>query len=331
MILPKFRHIRPRSIEEAVQLLSENGPKTRLCAGGTDLFPRMKYGLIRPEAVISLKGIPVKNPQVAPEGELHLDALMPLAEVARSPLVMKQAPILAEAAFNVGSNQIRQMATLGGNLCLEPRCSFYNQSHTFQFVDPCFKRNGDQCYLLPKGKKCCAVFCGDTASALISLGALVNITGPQGNRELPVEDLYTGDPLRPIDISEKEILTDVQLPIYPLSRGSGFGRFSLRGGVEFAALNVAVMLDMGEDMTSCLKARIAVGAVRSAPVRLTGAEAAMEGKHLSKERIEEAAHLAAAEAHPFPHHGYSAPYLRECLKVETRRAILLAKNRVGGI
>ncbi|MBL7175097.1 MAG: FAD binding domain-containing protein [Desulfobacteraceae bacterium] len=321
MFLPKFRHLRPQSIDEAVQLLTECGPEGRPFAGGTELLPRMKYGLIRPEAVISLRGIPVRAPRLTPEGDLSLDTLTPLADLARSPLVTERTPLLTEAALQVGSNQIRQMGTLGGNLCLDTRCSYYNQSHTFQFVDPCFKRGGDRCYLLPKGKKCCAVFCGDTAPALISLGAFVTIIGPEGDRQLPVENLYTGDPLKPIAISETELLTEVLVPGHSASRRSGFGRFSLRGGVEFAGLNVAVVLEMEEDKNLCLGVRLTVGAISAAPTRMTGAEEAMRGKRLSKELIKEAAHLTAAEAHPFPHHGYTAAYLRECLKVQTRRTL----------
>lgn len=327
MLLPKFRHLRPRSIEEAVRLLMECGPEARVVAGGTDLLPRMKYGLTRPGVVISLRGIPVRAPRVTPEGDLRLDGLMPLADVGSSPLVTQRAPLLAEAALNVGTNQIRQMGTLGGNLCLETRCSYYNQSHAFQFVDPCFKRKGDRCYLLPKGKKCCAVFCGDTAPALISLGALVNIAGPEGDRQLPLERLYTGDPLKPIGISEKEILSEVLLPGQTSSRASGFGRFSLRRGLEFAGLIVAVVLEMKEDKDLCLKARITVGAIRAAPMRMTSAEEAMRGKRLSKEFIKEVAHLVASEAHPFPHHGYTSAYLRECLKVQTRHTLESALSR----
>jgi CO/xanthine dehydrogenase FAD-binding subunit len=163
MHLPKFEHRRPATLKEAAQLLKEYGSRAQIAAGGTDLYPRMKYGLLRPDVVISLRGLSAESPVTVGEGELHLDAFMCLADLVRSPEVLQRAPLLAEAAMNVACNQIRHMATLGGNLCLETRCTYYNQSHTYQYVEPCFKRDGDRCYLIPKGRKCQAVFMADTA------------------------------------------------------------------------------------------------------------------------------------------------------------------------
>ena len=131
----------------------------------------------------------------------YLDALTPLADLVRSPLVLDIAPVVAEAALCVGSNEIRHMGTLGGNICLENRCTYYNQSHTFQYVRPCFKRKGDLCYHVPDSKKCLAVFSADTVPALISLNAVLIITGSQGSRRTPLEEFYTGDALNPRDIS----------------------------------------------------------------------------------------------------------------------------------
>jgi len=165
MRLPKFEHLQPASREEASRLLEEYGSRARLVAGGTDLYPRMKYGLACPEVLISLRGLASTPPFVGPNGELHVGALMTLADLARSETVLEKAPLLTEAALSVASNQIRHMGTLGGNLCQETRCFYYNQTHTFQFIEPCFKRKGNLCYHIPKGKKCWAVFSSDTAPA----------------------------------------------------------------------------------------------------------------------------------------------------------------------
>jgi CO/xanthine dehydrogenase FAD-binding subunit len=116
MHLPKFEHQRPATLKEAAQLLKEYGSRAQIAAGGTDLYPRMKYGLLRPDVVISLRGLSAESPVTVGEGELHLDAFMSLADVVRSPEVLQRAPLWAEAAMNVASNQIRHMATLGGNL-----------------------------------------------------------------------------------------------------------------------------------------------------------------------------------------------------------------------
>jgi len=328
MRLPKFEHVQPSSREEASRLLAEYGSRAQLVAGGTDLYPRMKYGLTRPDVLISLKGLSTTPPTVDPNGDLRIDALMPLADLARSQMVLEKAPLLSEAALSVASNQIRHMGTLGGNLCQENRCFYYNQTHTFQFIEPCFKRNGDQCYLIPKGKKCWAVFPSDTAPALISLGVSATILGPKESRQLPLENLYTGDPLKPLAISDGEVLTDVLLPSADSLRGTAFVKFTLRGGMEYAAFSIAVVLDMENDGILCRAARITVGSVGARPIRAGKGENAMAGQRLSKTLFQEVAKRVATEANPFPHHGYSAAYLRACLEVEARRSLTQAAEQI---
>lgn len=329
MHLPKFEHLCPTSIEEAAQLLGSYGDNARLVAGGTDLFPRMKQGLTRPEVVISLKGLSIDPPRVSREGDLYIKALMPLADIARSPEVQKKAPMLAEAITSVGSNQIRHMGTLGGNICLENRCTYYNQSHSFQFVEPCFKRAGDRCYLIPKGKKCVAVFTADTVPALICLAAKMEIVAAGSSRQLPVEKLYTGNALSPLALSPGEIISEVIIANPRTVQGTAFTKFSLRGGVEFAGLTVAVCLEMANGTGTCSAARITVGAVSAGPVRASKAEKAMAGETLSDKLFQKITEMVAGEIRPVMHHGYSGPFLRECLKVQTYRTLALGAERAG--
>ena len=263
------------------------------------------------------------------EGELQLDAFMSLADVVRSPEVLERAPLLAEAALNVASNQIRHMATLGGNLCLETRCTYYNQSHTYQYVEPCFKRDGDLCYLIPKGRKCQAVFMADTVPALICLDANIEIQSQTGIRQLAVGDLYTGDPLSPIALSEGELVRKVIIPEASPNRGSGFTKFSLRGGMEFGAVTVAVLLDGKDEGGTCEKARITVGSVSAKPVRSVKAETALNGERPSDDLLREVAKRIAAEVRPVMHHGYSTPFLKACLEVQAYRTLTLAAKKVS--
>jgi len=321
MHLPKFEQFRPKTVHDVIRLLDEYGQQARLVAGGTDLFPRMKYGLESPEVIISLKGIPVEALELKEDGALYLDALTPLADLVRSPLVIEQAPILAKAALCVASNEIRHMGTLGGNICLENRCTYYNQSHTFQYVEPCFKRKGDLCYHVPGSKKCLAVFSADTVPALIALDALVIINGPEGSRQTPLEEFYTGDALSPRDIAGNELVTGIIIPGQPSLHRSAFIKFSIRGGVEFGALSISVNLHMDEDGINCQTCRIAVGSVSAAPIRMKKAEEILTGQSLSAELLEKAAQAVSSEAHPAPHHGYSAGYLRECLRIQARRVL----------
>jgi 4-hydroxybenzoyl-CoA reductase subunit beta len=212
---------------------------------------------------------------------------------------------------------------------LETRCTYYNQRHTFQYVEPCFKRNGQRCYLLPKGKKCQAVFMADTVPALMCLDAKVKIMSTSNSRQLPVEELYSGNSLRPVKLSDDEIVTDVIIPNAVSLRGTGFKKFSSRGGLEFAALTVAALLDMVDNGKTCARARIVLGSVAARPIRALKAEAAILGQELSDRLLQDAAHEVAAEVSPVMHHGYSVSFLKECLRVQTLRALTLAANRIN--
>ena len=321
MHLPKFTYYRLSSRAEACRLLKEYGSGARLVAGGTDLYPRMKYGVASPQVVVSLKDLPVKNPELDGAGNLHIDPLMKLADLVCSPVINEKFPLLTQAGLSVASGQVRNAATVGGNICLENRCLYYNQSHSFQFVDTCLKRGGDRCYLFPRGGKCFAVFVADTVPALISLGAMITITDGINIRSLPLAKLYTGDALHPLDLEEGEILAEVLIPAPSPHSGTAFKKFSIRGGVEFAAINMAALLQLDSARRICTAARLTVGAISQAPVRLTEAEAALSGRKPTSALFKEVARLALADVVPLPHHGYSSSYLKECLTVCTSRLL----------
>lgn len=326
MHLPRFRHMSATSFEEAVSLLNEY-PNADLMAGGTDLLPRMKYRLDSPEVIVSLKALSADSPSVTPEGNLALDPIMTLTAVNRSDMIREWAPLLSEAAQKVATHEIRNMGTLGGNLCQQSRCLYYNQRHSFQFVEPCYKRGGEICYFIPKGKKCWAVFMADTAPPLISLGAQIKIIGQEA-RQIPLEDLYTGEAEKPLAMTSGEILSQVLIPKAPDNRGAAFSKSSLRGGLEFATLSVAAVLDMEDDGGTCSRARLTIGAVSAAPLRALKAESALKGKRLSKELFSQVADQVVAEIRPIPHHGYSRAYLTECLRAGTRHALCSAAEGI---
>ena len=276
MLLPRIAHYyRPETLDDARQLLSQNGLRARIMAGGTELLPRMKYRLDTPDVLIGLKGLRPKPPALKGNKTLVLDALMTLTALRHSPEVLEEAPLLAYAAGRVASYEIRNMGTLGGNLCQESRCLYYNQRHQFQFVDPCFKRGGEICYFVPKGKKCLAVYMSDTATALRCLDATVKIAEPDTEKSVPLEDLFSGDSRKPLTIERNEILTEVVVPIQGGPSLWAFRKFSLRGGLEFAVLNVAVVLQVHDHSKACKSARISVGCIAARPQRAL--EAAMIG------------------------------------------------------
>jgi CO/xanthine dehydrogenase FAD-binding subunit len=218
------------------------------------------------------------------------------------------------------------MGTLGGNICLENRCTYYNQSHTFQFVEPCIKRGGDRCYLIPKGKKCQAVFMADTVPALICMDAKIEIDHAEGSRQVALESLYTRNALKPTGLSDTEMVSKVIIPKTSLRRLAAFQKFSTRGGVEFGALSVALSMDTEDSGRSCVSSRIVVGSLSPAPRRALEAEAALSGKTFSEKLFKDIAAMVADEIRPILHHGYSIPFLKECLRVQTFRTLMRAVN-----
>ena len=278
MLMPKFDHGEARSLRGASLELSGDNGKSLLYAGGTDLIPRLKYGLASAEKLIGLKSIPPRPPKLNGGGDLILDALTVLNDLAADQLVREHSPMLALAALSVASNQVRNWATLGGNLCQETRCLYYNQSHAYQFVEPCFKRGGELCYLVPKGKKCWAVFMSDLAPALITLQSWVELIRGEEVRVLSLDKMYSGDSAGPLALERGEIVSRVMIP--PLPRGSGwaFTKFSLRGGMEFAGFSLAAVITGDRDSGTCLGAELTCGAIGGGPLRVEGLGECWPGK-----------------------------------------------------
>ncbi len=329
MHLPKFEYHGPTSVKEVTCLLRELDTRANMLAGGTDLFPRMKYGLACPEHLISLKGIPLGPPVQLRDGALCVDAHITLSEIALSPLIRKLAPLLAKATERVASQEIRNMATLGGNICQESRCLYYNQSHRFQFVDPCFKRGGEMCYFVTKGKKCLAVYMGDIAPALMCLDAEVHLFGGDGERQVPIESIFSGDALRPINLNPDEVLTKVIIPSQPNSARWAYMKYSLRGGVEFAGVNIATILNVENGGNTCERASLVVDAIAPSPMRAPKAASLLKGETLSGDLIQEAAKAVAEEVKIAPHHGYTVAYLKEILKIQAKKALTAALETAG--
>ncbi|WP_300462112.1 FAD binding domain-containing protein [Desulfobacula sp.] len=320
MYLPKFTLESPKSIEEAVVLLG-SGEGTKLLSGGTDLFPRMKYKLCSPEVLISLKGLPSATPQIDEDGKLIIDAKMSLTTITLSYEIREKAPLLALAAQKVATREIRNMGTLGGNICQETRCLYLNQTHTFQFTEPCLKRGGKECYFAPKGKKCWATFMSDIAPALFCLDARVIIADSNGEREIKIEDVYTNDSLKPLSLKPDQIITKIIVPETQGLSGSGFAKFTVRETIEFAVVNVGVFLEAEKDLKTCKQVRISVGAIFGGPQRALEAEDWLAGKSLSQENINTVSQKVARSLKIISHHGYSKSYLTECLKTQSRQAL----------
>ncbi len=329
MILSDFDYERADSLEDAVALLARMGGEARPLAGGTDLLPSIRMDNIRPGMLVSLTAIEPRPPEVLPDGSIRIDALSRLASLENSSLLRNRLPMLAESAHVVGGNQIRQMGTLGGNLCQEIRCLYLDQRHDYQFVAPCYKRGGACCYPFPRNDPdtCWSVYMSDIAPALIALDARIEILGEAGSRSIRAEDLFTGNGLKPVRLSHSELLRAIIVPPARPGFGWGFHKSTVRGGLEFGMAVIAVALRLAEDGKTCADARIVVGAVREGPVRASAAEEALTGKVLDDERLASVAGDASKEINPLPHHGFTRRHLMDNIRVYMKRTLARAVER----
>jgi 4-hydroxybenzoyl-CoA reductase subunit beta len=264
--------------------------------------------------VLNIKRIPeLKGISHTKEKGLHIGCAVTLREVIDHPVVSKKYPILAQAAGAVGFNQLRNMATLGGNVCLDNKCSYFNQSAFWRKSRPdCFKRGGDRCYVVKGGKECFSLSAADTVSALMVLDAELLIRGPKDERRVPIADFYTGNGTRPHDLREDEFVSAILIP--PEDRGwkQGFLKKSARGSVDFAIANLSVRLKMNGRVVE--EARIALNGVSTKPVRAAEAENYLKGKRISDETVAHAAESAIKEIKPLSLIGASAFLRRNVIR-----------------
>jgi len=284
--LPWFEYRAPRTLADAVAILAGEGPAAMAVAGGTDLLPNMKRRHQAPRVLVSLRNIDELRRLNGSFG-----AGLTLSEVTRS---AKTPAALRQAAAQVATPQIRNMGTLGGNLCLDTRCNYYNQTHEWRkAIDFCLKKDGRTCWVATASKRCVAVSSTDTAPALIALNAAVTLVSSQGQRQIKVEDLYRNDGIEYLSRRPGEILTEVRVPA---GWQSTYWKLRRRGAFDFPILGVAAALRFDGNVVE--EARIALGAVASRPFLVEKAGEFLKGKTLSDEVIARAAELAANRAKP---------------------------------
>ena len=214
MRLPPFQYLAPVSVADAVKLMAEHGPEAMLVAGGTDLYPNMKRRQFEPRVLVGLRGIrDLAGVQASRGGGLAIGAGTTLTAVSRHPEVRGRYAALATAAGAVSTPQLRNMGTLGGNVCVDTRCNYYNQSYQWRkAVNFCMKKDGEICLVAPGSPRCWAVSSSDTAPALWSLGATVRLAGPAGERTIPISTLYQDDGIQYLTKQPGEIVTEITLP-----------------------------------------------------------------------------------------------------------------------
>jgi 4-hydroxybenzoyl-CoA reductase subunit beta len=297
MRLPLFEFRTPRTLEEAVRILDGQGPNTMPLAGGTDLLPNMKRRQQVPKTLMSLRHIErLTRVQLSNSGS-RLGACLTLTDIAEHPRFRNGMTALAQAAALVATPHIRNMATLGGNLCLDTRCNYYDQNYEWRkAINFCLKKDGTTCWVAPGSPKCVAVSSTDTGPALIALGARVRLVSRSGEREVALCDLYNNDGINYSKRRPDEILAEVLLDSLHGWR-STYWKLRRRGSFDFPVLSVAAAARLS-NRGVVEDARIVIGAASSRPLVAAEAASALLGRSLNAETIAEAATLAARIAKP---------------------------------
>ncbi len=315
-----FEYVKPATVAEAVRELGRSWEEAKILSGGTDLLGELKEGLISPQKIVNLKGIANLGYVRFSEKEgLKLGALTTLAEIESHPVIRQRYTALAEAAGSVATPQIRNIGTIGGNLCQRPRCWYYRDEHTrcLKKGGPiCFAYNGENKYhaILGAGP-CYIVHPSDCAPALIAFRATVSIVSPRGQRSVPLEEFFVL-PARRLDhetiLEPNEILTEIQVPTPPPNTRSTYLKFRERDSFDFAIVGAAVVARMRGDI--CEDIRIVLSGVAPIPWRSPEAEAVLKGKKITPDLAEQAAKAAVAKAQPLAQNAYKIPLTQAIVK-----------------
>jgi len=326
MRLPPFRYLAPVSVTDAVKLMADHGPEAMLVAGGTDLYPNMKRGQFEPSVLVGLRGVrDLAGVRTSASGGLAIGAGTTLTAVSRHAQVRGRYDALATAAGVVSTPQLRNMGTLGGNVCVDTRCNYYNQPYQWRkAVNFCMKKDGEICLVAPGSSRCWAVSSSDTAPVLWSLGASVRLAGPGGERTIPISALYRDDGIQYLAKQPGDIVTEIVLPPADGLR-SVYLKLRRRGSFDFPVLGVAAAVRM--DGETVRAARIVLGAVASLPREAGAASALLVGQRLTPELIERAAEAAYRPAKPLDNTDFGHPYRKKMTRVFVARAL----RRLAGL
>jgi 4-hydroxybenzoyl-CoA reductase subunit beta len=319
--LPPHRVHRPTSLEEAVGLLGKHGEEARVVAGGTDLIPNMKHGLFEPAHLVAVAGLPELGGVVREGDRLSLGAGLTLAEVAGSEEVRRVAPSLAEAAGQVAGPQIRNAGTLGGNLCLDTRCTYYNQTRFWRrSLGYCLKKDGDTCHVTRVGRTCVAAHSADTPPVLMTLGARVRLHGPDGPRVVEVADFFRPDGTWNQARDPAEVVTRIEIDLPPPDLRTAYVKLRQRGAVDFPLLGVALAARMDAD-ARVREIRGVVTGLGARPRTLTGWDDLARGRILDDELVEALARRAHAQCHPLENMITDPEWRRAMVPVHVRRGL----------
>jgi 4-hydroxybenzoyl-CoA reductase subunit beta len=328
MHLDPFELHRPTSLDATVRLAGDLAGKFDYLAGGTDLLPNYKMHInLRPH-LIALDSVP----ELRGRSLDRLGAMERLADLERDGALRAAYPALADAVSEVATPLVRASGTVGGNLLVETRCFFFNQSYFWRAsLGFCLKADGDRCHVVPQKERCYATFSGDLAPALLALDAEVEIAGPTGRRRVPLDALYdaAGDGIRRTKLAPGEIVVAVHLPSAARGLRGRYKKLRVRPSYDFPELGVAVA-GRWEDGGRVERLRLAVGGAESYPRRFDDLTAALEGSPLTEARVRELGEQVAQRVRPV-HNTFLLPdYRRRMVSVYVRRALAEAREGRAG-
>ena len=325
--LPFFTYLQPKTLPDALAMKRDAGPDGMFVAGGTDLYPNMKRRHQEPKTVISLMAIP----ELQRLDGWNVGTCVTLSALSNLPTFQRSA--IATAARLVSTPLLRNMGTLGGNLCLDTRCNYYNQSYEWRkSIDFCMKKDGHICWVAPSSPRCWAVSSSDVAPVMVAIGAEYRLVGPQGERVVPAGRFYQNDGINYLTKQPDEILVDVRLPA---SNGwdAVYHKLRRRGAFDFPVLGVAAWIKWesgaGSREPVVHDARIVLGGVASYPQDVPEAASALRGKRLTDETIAAAADAAYRPSKPMDNTDFDLSWRKQMTRVYVARALQELRDRAG--
>ncbi len=317
--LPQFEYIAARSLDEAASLLAEHGRRATVVAGGTDLYPNMKRRQQEPSLVVGLRHIPeLRNVELV-DGVVRLGPTVSLHVLANHSVVCERLPALGSAAGLVSTPHLRRMGTLGGNLCLDTRCTYYDQNyHWRKSIDFCMKKDGAICWVAPNSPRCWAVSSSDTAPVVVALGGRLTLTSAAGSRTVAAGDFFRDDGIEYLSRRSDEILSCIELPPHPGWRMT-YEKLRRRGSFDFPILGVAAAALVEGGVV--VDVRVVLGAVGSAPMDQSSAAAPLIGQAPSLEGIKAVAAEAYKAARPLDNTDLNYAWRKRMARVYVERAL----------
>ncbi len=332
MKLPAFTYLEPHDLREALKMLSAHSGRTALLAGGTDLINRMKKRLANPAYVISLKNLCELNFIHQKESRLRIGSMTPLVSIIESRVIKEHFKALAQAVKRIGAPTIQHFrGTIGGNLCLETRCIYYNQSAFWRSGrTKCHKDGGETCHAEKNSDRCRSANQSDGACALMALGAEIVLVSERGTRSISIEEFFTGKGEAPFALEPDELVSEIQLPLSKDKQGNSFKKLTYRSAIDFALVSAAAQLK--EKNGKIGEARIVIGGAGASPLYLREASEGLKGKDVGdRKAIEQTAERVINHASAFmvDNLGSTLEYRRKMSGVMTKRVLMEASERVG--